>query len=135
MRGRDCLAAGAVRPRRTAEFLARAWTWGRGAVLAAIAAALVTMSFAGTALAQAPTTTTVSSSLNPSNFGQQVTFTATVTASGSPVTTGTVSFNDGATVVAMIALDPSGQATFTTSTLAAGSHNITATYNGTINFL
>ena len=40
-----------------------------------------------------PTTTTLSSSLNPSTFGQQVTFTAVVTAPGFPGTpTGTVTF-------------------------------------------
>jgi hypothetical protein len=43
----------------------------------------------------ATTTTTVTSSLNPSTFGQSVTFTATVSASGTP--TGTVNFFDGAT--------------------------------------
>lgn len=38
------------------------------------------------------TTTTVSSSVNPSTTGQGVTFTAGVTSSGSPVTSGTVTF-------------------------------------------
>src|SRR5438045_143310 len=44
-----------------------------------------------------PTTTTVGSSLNPSTFGQSVTFTATV-AGASP--TGTVTFQDGGTNIA-----------------------------------
>jgi hypothetical protein len=74
------------------------------------------------------TTTSLVSSLNPSNAGQSVTFTATVTsASGTP--TGTVTFNDGATALGTVALS-SGQAQISTSTLAAGAHSITATYSG-----
>ena len=46
------------------------------------------------------TTTTLASSLNPSIAGQSVTFTATVMpASGSTTPTGSVSFNDGATLL------------------------------------
>ena len=64
--------------------------------------------------------------------GQSVTFTATVTSGGNPVTTGTVDFTEGATTLAAgVALNGSGQATFTTSALTAGSHPITATYSGT----
>ena len=79
------------------------------------------------------TATTILSSQNPSDLGAPVTFTATVTA-GSPVTTGTVTFRDGATVLATVALNASGQASFTTSALASGSHTISATYNGTSHF-
>lgn len=74
------------------------------------------------------TTTSLSSSLNPSNSGQSVTFTATVTsASGTP--TGTVTFNDGTTALGTVALS-SGQAQLPISTLSVGTHSITATYNG-----
>ena len=59
-----------------------------------------------------------------------MTFTATVTGGGNPVTPGTVTFRDGTTVLATIALDGSGEATFTTSALAVGDHTITATFNG-----
>ena len=38
------------------------------------------------------TTTTLASSVNPSSVNQSVTFTATVTAGGNPVTTGSVTF-------------------------------------------
>src|SRR5262249_35608888 len=72
------------------------------------------------------TNTTLISSQNPSAFGQAVGLTATV-AGSSP--TGTVTFKDGATTLATVALNGSGQATFTTSTLSVGSHPITATYN------
>lgn len=74
----------------------------------------------------ATTTTTLVSSLNPSFLGQAVTFTAHVTGA-SP--TGTVQFNDGATVLANAALS-GGAAVFTTSTLALGAHPITAAYAG-----
>ena len=61
--------------------------------------------------------------MNPSTVGQPVTFTATVTSGGNPVTTGTVDFTEGATTLADgVAVNASGQATFTTSTLTEGSH-------------
>jgi hypothetical protein len=62
---------------------------------------------------------------------QAVTFTATVGSSsaGALVPTGTVTFLDGATVLGKITLDARGRATFTTTTLTAGSHSITAVYD------
>ncbi|MGI8808137.1 MAG: beta strand repeat-containing protein [Acidimicrobiales bacterium] len=88
-----------------------------------------------TTVSGAGTSTSVTSSLNPSRTGQSVTFTATVTSAGNPVTTGTVTFKDGATILAANqALNGSGQATFTTNSLAEGNHVITATYNGTASF-
>ena len=79
------------------------------------------------------TSTAVVSSLNPSMLGQAVTFTASVTsASGSP--TGNVQFKDGETTIATVSLS-SGQAAFTTSSLNAGSHSITAHYGGDASYL
>jgi len=78
-----------------------------------------------------PTVTAVTSSLNPSTFGQTVTFTAQVsTVAGSGNLTGTVTFSDGATVLAAAVPLNAGVATFATSTLAVGSHSITASYSG-----
>ncbi len=75
------------------------------------------------------TTTSLTSSPNPSNPNQAVTFTATSTAtSGTRTPTGMVTFQDGSAVLAQLALNPSGVATFRTSTLTIGSHSVTATY-------
>ncbi len=82
------------------------------------------------------TTTTLESSSNPSDYGDNVTFTATVkeTDSGDAVTSGTVTFKDGATTLGSDTLDGSGQATLSTSDLTAGTHPIQAVYGGTADF-
>jgi hypothetical protein len=84
---------------------------------------------------KANTTTTVTSSLNPSVFGQPVTFTATVSpvSPGAGTLTGTVTFLDGGNSIGTAPLG-GGVATFTTSALAVGNHTITASYNGDGNF-
>jgi hypothetical protein len=74
------------------------------------------------------TTTTLSSSLNPSKYGQAVTLTATVTSAG-PTPTGTVTFKNGSTSLGSVTL-VAGVAKVTKSTLPAGTLSITATYNG-----
>jgi hypothetical protein len=78
---------------------------------------------------------TVSSSNNPSLFGQAVTFTAIVQAnpSGSGVPTGTVTFEAGGNTLGSATLS-SGKATFTTSALPVGTSAITAVYSGDANF-
>ncbi len=81
---------------------------------------------------QLVTTVALTSSQNPSQFGQPVTFTATVSASGG-TPTGTVTFNDNGTPIGTATL-AGGVATFATSTLAVGSHTITASYAGTTLF-
>jgi hypothetical protein len=74
---------------------------------------------------------TLGSSAPSSAQGQSVTFTATVTGSGTP--TGTVTFLDGASSLGNGTLS-GGSATLSTSALTAGTHNISATYNGDANF-
>ncbi len=85
---------------------------------------------------QAATTSSVSASVNPSVFGQSVTFTATVTANapGSGIPTGTVTFKDGSTTLGTGTLDGSGETTLSTSALSVGSHSITVVYAGDTNF-
>ncbi|MCD6136002.1 Ig-like domain repeat protein, partial [Candidatus Bipolaricaulota bacterium] len=99
-------------------------------VLSALLACIITIGvsgFAGTA-----TTTTLASSLNPSTYGQDVTFTATV----APVPDGgTVEFKDGGTSIASVAVNTTtGKASFTTNSLSVGTHVITAAYSGTTNY-
>ncbi len=80
--------------------------------------------------AMAPTTTTLGASPNPTVYGQSVTLTATVApVSGTGTPTGTVTFKDGATTLGSSPLN-TGSATFPTSSLAVGSHSITAAYSG-----
>ena len=76
------------------------------------------------------TKTSLTSNINPSTLGQSVMFTATVTGAGGP--SGTVVFRDGLAVLGSSSLT-SGKATYTTSGLPAGSHSITASYNGDSN--
>jgi hypothetical protein len=85
---------------------------------------------------QADSQTTLTSSVNPSFFGQEVTFTATVTAvaPGAGIPTGEVDFFDGDTIVGIGFLDGNGKATFTTADLEVGVHAITVTYAGDSNF-
>jgi hypothetical protein len=83
---------------------------------------------------KATSNTALSSDNNPSTFGESVTFTATVTGAGA-TPTGTVQFLDGATVIGSDALDGTGHATLTLSTLGAGTHSITASYGGSGNHL
>jgi len=68
--------------------------------------------------------------------GQPVTITATTRAvpPGAGLPTGTVTFLDGATILVTAQLNGAGQASITTSTLAAGPHTITANYGGDGNF-
>jgi len=77
-------------------------------------------------------TVALASSVNPVLMKAAVTFTATVSSSsGTP--TGSVSFYDGTTLLGSATL-AQGVATYTTSTLAAGAHSITAVYAGDSNF-
>lgn len=87
------------------------------------------LTLTGTVLSVEPTTTTLTSGLNPSPFGTAVTFTATVAAADA--VTGTVSFLDGSvSLCADVPLTAANTATCTVSTLALGNHNIVANYSG-----
>jgi YVTN family beta-propeller protein len=83
---------------------------------------------------QAATSTTLTSSATTVTAGQQVTFTATVSSAVSGTPTGSVAFLDGTAQIGSSSLGANAQATFSTSSLAAGTHSITATYSGDANF-
>ncbi len=76
------------------------------------------------------TATRLTTSGSPSIFGQSVDFTATVTSNNGGTPTGNVVFSDTSGTLDTIALDFTGKAVFTTSTLSVGSHDITAAYQG-----
>lgn len=76
-----------------------------------------------------PTVTVTPSDVDPL-FGVPVTFNATLAGGASP--SGTVTFMDGATTLGTGAISGT-TATFTTSTLAAGPHSITAVCGRDIN--
>ena len=85
------------------------------------------------AVGQSQTTTTLTSSANPAPVGANVTFTANVTGNAP---TGSVAFTDGSSSISGCSATPlagSGNtrtASCSTSSLAAGTHSIVATYSG-----
>ena len=81
----------------------------------------------------AATTTTLSSLLNPSTFGQTVTFTASVSSKVAGTISGSITFSDTTTSLGTVT-SSAGKATFSTSKLNAGAHSISAHYKGSRNF-
>jgi hypothetical protein len=81
----------------------------------------------------ASTTLGLTSNINPSGFGESVTFTASVTPQFGGSATGTVTYFDGAKSLGTAAVTPGNLAKFTITTLAIGTHSITASYSGDSN--
>ena len=80
------------------------------------------------------TVISVSSSKNPSDYKQSVTFTATVTGSGG-TPTGTVQFKiDGANFGSAVLVSKGIATSAAISTLSVGTHTVTAIYSGDTNF-
>jgi hypothetical protein len=109
-------------PGTTFSFQVQGATNASGAGLGPAATASITVN-------KVTPTVALSSSINPSDFGQSVTFTATVS-SGSGTPTGTVQFKDGGTNLGSAQALTNGTAQLTTSALASGTHVITADYSG-----
>jgi hypothetical protein len=90
-------------------------------------------------VAQAATSTQVTSSANPAVYGQPVTFTATLSnTSGTGVTpVGTVQFVvDGSNLGSPVTVDATGRATSPGISFASGaSHSVQAIYSGNSNFV
>lgn len=112
-----------------------------------IAAHSITVAYAGNAnfatstsavltqtVTKAASTATLTSSLNPSTHGTAVTFTATIAGAFGGTATGTVTFKNGTATMGTGTLNANNKATFTTSTLAVGTHSITAVYPGDTHF-
>ncbi len=84
-------------------------------------------------VSKATTTSTVVSSANPSAPGKSVSFTVTVSPQFGGTPTGTVALKKGAATLATLTLS-GGQVSYTTSSFAQGSSQITAVYRGDSNF-
>ncbi len=87
----------------------------------------------GSPTATLPTTLTIASSLNPSAYGQSVTFIASVIPQGTVTPTGTVTLSDGMNTLGASPLS-GGTATLTTAALAVGAHSLNALYSGDANY-
>ena len=79
--------------------------------------------------ANTATTTSLTATPTSASVGQSIALTATVVASGG-TPTGSVSFLDGATVLGNATLSAQGTATFSSASLSAGSHSLSAQYGG-----
>ncbi len=104
----------------------------------------VTANYSGDSTYEASTSTAQSLVINPiatatsltvapaiAITGANVSMAAIVSpATGTGIPTGTVTFKNGATQLAEMAVDATGKATFNTTTLALGSYSITAAYSG-----
>jgi hypothetical protein len=97
-------------------------TWDRGALQSGGTGA--TGALISTTTALTPSATKVAQ-------GANVTFTAKVApSSGSTIPTGTVVFQNGSTTLGSVALNSSGVAAYSTTSLSVGTDSITASYGG-----
>ncbi len=80
------------------------------------------------------TSTTLGLSSASVSVGTSVTLTAGVGAASGAVSAGSVTFYDGSTSLTTASLNSSGQAAWSTTSLAAGTHNLTAAFSGTTSF-
>jgi sugar lactone lactonase YvrE len=72
----------------------------------------------------------LASTQNPAFVQNVVTFIASVTQTDATVPTGTITFYDGSTSLGTFTLNAAASTSISTSTLAVGSHSITASYSG-----
>ena len=84
----------------------------------------------------APVIVALTPSTNSTIVGTAISFAAAVTSSsaGAPNAIGSVDFYDGPTMLSTVAVNAQGQATYQTSTLMAGTHNIIAAYSASGDF-
>jgi hypothetical protein len=109
--------------------------WPLGALLLAAAAVLAVPLVALACTSEMATTVTLTSSENPSAYGDQVILTASVIpASGTAIPSGSVTFEDAGASLGTVTLGPAGQAALAESALGAGTQAITASYSGSTTF-
>ena len=121
----------------TAAVLSPVGLYPIAAMLTGLSAADYTVAAAPASLtvAQAPTLTTLSASTTATSLGLPVTLDlqAASTTSGAP--TGSITLLDGAAPLSIQPLSAASSAVYTTTTLALGSHALSAVYSGDTNFL
>jgi Bacterial Ig-like domain (group 3) len=100
-------------------------TTSLGASTSAAASVTVNASTSTTSIA-------LSATPNPVTEGQALILTATVTENGTAVSTGAVSFMNGSSVLGTAALNSSGVATLSITSLAVGTYSLTAQYPSAI---
>ncbi len=84
---------------------------------------------------QSGSSVSVASQPDPSSFGGQVNFVATISVAGAAAPTGSVAILDGGQKIGTAVLSGStNQAGFSTAALAVGAHSITAVYGGDVNY-
>ncbi len=84
-------------------------------------------------VASAPTTTSLTASTTSPTFGSSVSFTATVSASGSPVTSGVVALYSKASLIGTGSVNSVGEAS-SHNTRPRGADSLTSSFGGTVNF-
>ena len=80
------------------------------------------------------TATVLTASLNPISAGATLNLSASVAATGGGILSGVVTFSEGSKTYGSVAVNGSGDATISLSTLSAGSHTILASYGGSTNY-
>jgi 6-phosphogluconolactonase (cycloisomerase 2 family) len=96
---------------------------------------LALAAYPGRSCGPSASTTAVGSTLNPSVYGQSVSFTANVSpVSGTGTPTGTVQFFVDSSLFDTETLASGAATSVSTSTLTTGTHTVTATYSGDSNF-
>ncbi len=99
----------------------------------AAAAMTAVVALASPAAAAGPSTTAVQASPSAVTVGQSVSLSATVSCAGDPSGGLGMTFFDGSTLLDTVPVSAAGAASYTTSLSTAGSHTITAAYNGNDN--
>lgn len=86
-------------------------------------------------IARAPVTVSLTALANAFAVGAPESFTAQVISTTSGTPTGSATLFDGSTALQTSAISPGGIAVFTTNSLAAGTHTLTASYTGSADYM
>jgi hypothetical protein len=103
--------------------------------LAYTSGANVVILLGGAETSRVPTSVRLSSTPDPSKYGEGVTFTAVVKAQTSGVPSGKVTFLDSGQPLSTRLINSTGEASFTIYKLSPGIHDIAAVYGGNSDFM